>query len=243
MKFPANLGKPFAVTGKSKIYFYKSPDGTNVVFKQLTSRAEPWQSLFRNEMRVGRKLKSSELARHSPRLLGVDMHRKISGWEHAEGKSSGVGRYFSGKIKDKDCKAILKVVEKVGRILPPPKDGYRFSHGDLVCSNLLLSQDKVVLVDWEHAGMRPAYYDLAFLWVMGLFAPALRNDVLRQIKGKAALAAFWTLVASILSKEIRLHKNLRANSKYRSERPLGEIRHRLQILLRSVKKKAIFGSD
>ena len=51
-----------------------------------------------------------------------------------------------------------------------------FTHGDLVSSNVLQTQDRVVLIDWEYAGVRPIAFDLAKMHVnAGPAGPAIER--------------------------------------------------------------------
>jgi aminoglycoside phosphotransferase (APT) family kinase protein len=61
---------------------------------------------------------------------------------------------------------------------------WRFAHGDITARNVLRdSQGRLVLIDWEWAGMYPAGYELAFLWFSLLNVPGARAKVAAAVPG------------------------------------------------------------
>lgn len=61
-----------------------------------------------------------------------------------------ISKYTQNKI-EKYRKSICK--EKYERVL---------SHGDLICTNIMLDDNKVYFLDWEYVSLKPRYYDLAY---------------------------------------------------------------------------------
>jgi Phosphotransferase enzyme family len=77
----------------------------------------------------------------------------------------------SGLIGDADAIALTQLADN-------PRHKWRFAHGDITARNVLGdSQGRLVLIDWEWAGMYPAGYDLAFLWFSLLDVPGARAKV------------------------------------------------------------------
>jgi hypothetical protein len=61
---------------------------------------------------------------------------------------------------------------------------WHFAHGDITARNVLRdSQGRLVLIDWEWAGMYPAGYELAFLWFSLLEVPGARDKVAAAVPG------------------------------------------------------------
>jgi hypothetical protein len=85
----------------------------------------------------------------------------------------------SGLIADADAAALTLLAES-GRIR------WRFAHGDITARNVLRdSQGRLVLIDWEWAGMYPAGYEFAFLWFSLLDVPGARDKVAAGVPGHA----------------------------------------------------------
>lgn len=228
MEIFAKLKTPFITTGKSKIYSFKNPEGIEIIVKVLTNKSEPWKSFFIRELKIARKIESTRLADYCPRLLGYDLKKWASWWEKSKGKPLGVGRFFPESIGRRHIQSMLEAVEITRSSLRPAKGGLEFAHGDLVNSNILFSGKRLAFLDWEHAGLKPPFFDHAFLWVMGLFSKTHRNIILQHVEMKKGLSFFWENVAEISEKELRIHRGLKPGSLYKSDKSLNEIRGRLQ---------------
>jgi Phosphotransferase enzyme family len=66
---------------------------------------------------------------------------------------------------------------------------WAFAHADINPSNVVVTDEGLVLVDWEWAGLYPAGYDLAFLWFVLVDLPESRVFVERRIHGDPT--SFW----------------------------------------------------
>jgi thiamine kinase-like enzyme len=239
IKYPGKISEtlrrslPFVRTGKSKLYLLSCSDGVDVVAKTLTRRSEPWKSLFLHELKVYRAIASTRFHRFFPRLLHSEKRKFLSIWEHAKGRSAGIGRFFPEKLTRERSELLLESIRWIKGIKPSnwaghTRNAFEFAHGDLVCSNILFSGKRVVLVDWEHAGMKPPFFDHAFLWVMGIFSRPLRQTILNYIERRQAQEIFWANVIQINKKELRIHQGLQKNTKYKSEKSVEEIRRKLR---------------
>jgi len=104
-------------------------------------------------------------------------------------------------------------------VLPPPAAGairraleehpaVAFAHGDLLPRNLLRVPGGLALVDWECAGLHPAAWDRALLWVS---LPAARGALEAGPPGGARgeRAAFWACVSFALARELRFRQRSR----------------------------------
>jgi Phosphotransferase enzyme family len=77
----------------------------------------------------------------------------------------------SGLIGGTDAAALTLLAADTGA-------RWRFAHGDVTARNVIRnSQGHLVLIDWEWAGMYPAGYELAFLWLSLLDVPGARGTV------------------------------------------------------------------
>lgn len=223
---------PFVTTGKSKLYLVRTSNGIDVVAKILTKRSEPWKSLFLHELEVYRNLQSTQFHQFFPKLLFSEKKKFISLWEHSKGRSVGIGRFFPEKLTQHRSKLLLESIQWIKKIklskMVAQTTAFGFAHGDLVCSNILFSRKRVVIVDWEYAGMKPEFFDYAFLWVMGIFSRSLKTTILNYIERRQDRGKFWANVILIIKKELRIHQGLRSNTKYKSEKSLREIRAKLR---------------
>jgi hypothetical protein len=79
--------------------------------------------------------------------------------------------HLSGLIADGDAAALTLLGTSAGL-------RWHFAHGDITARNVLRdSRGRLVLIDWEWAGMYPAAYELAFLWFSLLDVPGARDKV------------------------------------------------------------------
>jgi aminoglycoside phosphotransferase (APT) family kinase protein len=227
-------GRPFVRTGKSNLFKAVAPDGRKVVIKRLVLKQEPWVSLFRREISVHRELSHLGHPHPFPHLIRSDGRELWSVWEFVEGAPAGKGRFYASWTTPGQAHAIIHAI----RWMPAyrPHGALAFAHGDLVASNVVLGKEGVVLLDWEHAGLRPAGHDLATLWVMAQFAPTLRKAALAEAKRLGLLRPFGRNAAGIALKELRIHAMLKPGDPYKSEKTLPEIRAGLGRALTAAKK-------
>ncbi|MBV9026691.1 MAG: aminoglycoside phosphotransferase family protein [Streptomycetaceae bacterium] len=109
----------------------------------------------------------------------------------------------AGLFDDADVAALTVLLRRtVGR--------WEFAHGDALLSNILITDDgRATLIDWEFAGLYPPAYDLALLWVL-LRATEGARDRIETAAGDepAVRAGFWISVATVLTREMRTHREL-----------------------------------
>jgi len=66
-----------------------------------------------------------------------------------------------------DLHGTIQVLEKISNLVSLSHSRYLPCHNDLLADNFILSEDRkrfpepMYLIDWEYAGMAPAYYDMA----------------------------------------------------------------------------------
>jgi aminoglycoside phosphotransferase (APT) family kinase protein len=86
---------------------------------------------------------------------------------------------------------------------------WEFAHGDALPSNILISNGPTTLLDWEFTGLYPPAYDLALLWVLLRTTPGARERIETAVGDEPAVrAGFWTGVASVVTRELRTHREL-----------------------------------
>lgn len=67
---------------------------------------------------------------------------------------------------------------------------FRFSHGYVTARNVLRDADgRLVLIDWEWAGLYPRGYETAFLWFSLIDVPDARTAVRRSIAESESVAS------------------------------------------------------
>ncbi|THA23474.1 aminoglycoside phosphotransferase family protein [Streptomyces sp. RKND-216] len=120
-----------------------------------------------------------------------------------------LGRYHElGLLTDRDMGDLQKLLHGATRPGGRPGAAWQFCHGDALLSNVLLSPNGPVLVDWEHAGWYLPGYDLATLWSVLGDAPLARRQIsqLAQAAGPAARDAFLVNLMLVLTREIRTYE-------------------------------------
>jgi hypothetical protein len=120
-----------------------------------------------------------------------------------------LGHYHElGLLTDRDLGDLQKLLH--GATHPGGRAGaaWQFCHGDALLSNVLLSPNGPVLVDWEHAGWYLPGYDLATLWSLLGDAPLARRQVSQaaQSSGPAARDAFLVNLMLVLTREIHTYE-------------------------------------
>jgi Ser/Thr protein kinase RdoA (MazF antagonist) len=79
--------------------------------------------------------------------------------------------FRSGLLTGPDALALGQFADRLGV-------KWRFAHGDITARNVLLDgQGRLVLIDWEWAGLYPVGYELAFLWFSLVDVPGGRARV------------------------------------------------------------------
>jgi hypothetical protein len=120
-----------------------------------------------------------------------------------------LGRYHElGLLTDRDMGDLQKLLHGATHPGGRPGAAWQFCHGDALLSNVLLSPNGPVLVDWEHAGWYLPGYDLATLWSVLGDAPLARRQIsqLAQSAGPAARDAFLVNLMLVLTREIRTYE-------------------------------------
>jgi hypothetical protein len=76
-----------------------------------------------------------------------------------------------------------------------------FAHADINPSNIVVTDDGFVLVDWEWAGLYPEGYDLAFLWFVLIDLPESRSVVEGRIRTDRTIFWLSALIIELLHLE------------------------------------------
>ncbi|MFR9675714.1 aminoglycoside phosphotransferase family protein [Streptomyces sp. TR06-5] len=120
-----------------------------------------------------------------------------------------LNRYHElGLLTDRDLGDLQKLLHGATHPGGRSRVTWQFNHGDALLSNVLLSPNGPVLLDWEHAGWYLPGYDLATLWSVLGDAPLARRQVsqLAQAAGPAARDAFLVNLMLVLTREIRTYE-------------------------------------
>ena len=127
-----------------------------------------------------------------------------------------VERYHSGGFfDDTDRKALLSLLHVAGPVAQP-------NHGDPLPANLLLTEDGgCVLLDFEFTGLFLPGFDLAMLHTLLAETPQAQARIEALVSAPDLRAPFLINQAMVLSRELRLHREL----------PQGEFRDRRLLLL------------
>lgn len=93
---------------------------------------------------------------------------------------------------------------------PVVQAGERVNHGDPLASNILISPAGTpVLLDWEFGGLFLPGFDLAMLHTqLGAGTPAIRERIDAIITEAGAQAAFAVNLAIVLTRELRIYREL-----------------------------------
>jgi thiamine kinase-like enzyme len=75
---------------------------------------------------------------------------------------------ISERLHDNNIIKARSLLKKYLNTLPPLEKLYPI-HGDMVASNILIKNKKIILLDWEYSGMSYPIWDLAFLSVNSNF--------------------------------------------------------------------------
>lgn len=122
---------------------------------------------------------------------------------------SRLGRYHElGLLTDRDLGDLHTLLHGATHPGGRANAVWQFCHGDALLSNVLLSPNGPVLLDWEHAGWYLPGYDLATLWAVLGDAPLARRQIsqLAQSAGPAARDAFLVNLMLVLTREIRTYE-------------------------------------
>lgn len=112
-----------------------------------------------------------------------------------------------------------------------------FTHGDLVSSNVLWVEDRVVLIDWEYADVRPIAFDLAKIHVnAGPAGPAVAvlEDALDGLVGRGE--GHYSLVEQLLLAHVVVLSRLEARmERARAAQRLEPLRQQTHKRVRSMR--------
>jgi thiamine kinase-like enzyme len=98
-----------------------------------------------------------------------------------------VARSRGGELPEAFDETLERAGEIVAAVRDHPEHGASPNHNDLLAANFIQASDKVVIVDWEYAGMGDPFFDL------GNFAV---NNELDEVQEAELLAAYFEAPAS-----------------------------------------------
>ena len=94
-------------------------------------------------------------------------------------------------------------VSVVRSVLTQTSPRMRFAHADITARNVLRDRTgKLVLIDWEWAGLYPESYELAFLWFSVIDVPDARAEVEKEV-GETKRASF--VLSALFVQLLHLH--------------------------------------
>ncbi|MFD3525718.1 aminoglycoside phosphotransferase family protein [Streptomyces sp. NPDC058653] len=96
----------------------------------------------------------------APGLNSPDVSARLGGWARLAGSGRSLAKLdvvAPGAARELDRHLALEA------LLPEVLVGETLTHGDLYPFNVLLTEERVVVVDWPHAWTGPAYADLVML--------------------------------------------------------------------------------
>ena len=93
---------------------------------------------------------------------------------------------------------------------------YEFNHGDLILKNVLATDNDLVFIDWEVAGLYLPGYDFALLWTILGCDRYARDRIIQTIEQKSLLAklAFIINQVVIIARELKIHSQLQDQRTY-----------------------------
>ena len=87
---------------------------------------------------------------------------------------------------------------------------YEFNHGDILLKNILATDNGLVFIDWEFAGLYLPGYDFALLWTILYCDPYARDRIIQLIEQKSLFTklAFMINQVVIIARELKIHSHL-----------------------------------
>lgn len=146
----------------------------------------------------GTPLGSDRVALQAPIVeLGrlIEATRAITSWTGVEAPARAivVDRYLSSLGRCVEQGLLERgEFERASRLLTVLACEPMLAHGDMLLSNILLRDGKLVFIDWEHARRRLPQHDLAFIWLTVAWNDAEAEQVVAasQESGGNQYAAF-----------------------------------------------------
>jgi hypothetical protein len=125
--------------------------------------------------------------------------------------------HAAGHLTDADHTALLHLLDHTG-------DPSEVNHGDPLASNILLDQiTGPALLDWEYTGWFLPGFDLAMLHTqLGARTPHLKRRIDQLVTSVGTEVPFAVNLAAVLTRELRLHRELPAGPLRDSRLPLIE---------------------
>lgn len=95
---------------------------------------------------------------------------------------------------------------------------YEFNHGDIILKNVLTTDNCLVFIDWEFAGLYLPGYDFALLWTILCGDPYARDRIIQLIEQKSIFTklAFMINQVVIIARELKIHSQLQYLRNYNS---------------------------
>lgn len=125
--------------------------------------------------------------------------------------SPGIGAVFDyldrfaryrhrGLLTDADCAALHA-------LMPAAGTPAQFNHGDLLASNVLITDTTATVIDWEFAGFYLPGLDLALMYTqLGAATPLIRQRINTAVAAHAIEVPFVINLATIVTRELHMHR-------------------------------------
>lgn len=88
-------------------------------------------------------------------------------------------KYFEKSLKYLEVNTINKIKDIYEDIIKDDSN-YVLSHGDLICPNIMICDNKILFIDWEFISLKPEYYDLAYFLLFSKENNSL--DIIKNFK-------------------------------------------------------------
>jgi thiamine kinase len=150
---------------------------------------EPAAGIYLRRYLPGRSWTVSDLARPGKLERLAGLLRKLHGVAPfgAAFDPLAAARRYAAQLGNEQSRSILHRCEKLMRAISTGPVGQALCHNDLVCQNVLQA-DRLMLIDWEYAGIGDPFFDLAVVVRHHGLDERLRNSFMDAYLGQSASA-------------------------------------------------------
>ena len=166
----------------------------------------------------------------------LDALRALAAWQPPAG---GFTRTFDypDRIRRYQAHGLLDNADRraLTALLAICSGRWQVNHGDPLPSNLLIDGDTCALLDWEYTGLFLPGFDLAMLHTLLARTPKARARIEAAVAEDGIAAPFAVNLAIVLTRELRLHRELPPDAPHRGrlgsiESAWTEARHHIHTL-------------
>jgi hypothetical protein len=169
-------------------------------------------------------------------LSALDALRALAAW-HPPGGGFTPSFDYPDRIRRYQAHGLLDNADRsaLTTLLDVCSGRWQVNHGDPLPSNLLIDGDTCALLDWEYTGLFLPGYDLAMLHTLLARTPKAQARIEAAVTEDDIAAPFAVNLAIVLTRELRLHRELPADAPHRGrlgsiESTWKEARHRIHSL-------------